>query len=95
LLKVQFLPLQLPYYGSRNEAMSLCWRFTWNSTHHPEASGRTAVYETRTYDGVRGAVRQLLAEPSTRLVAVFFLIHRIIYKLAIYKLLKTCNFAVF
>jgi hypothetical protein len=32
---------------------------------------RTAVYETRTYGGVRGALRQFLAEPSTRLVAVF------------------------
>jgi hypothetical protein len=28
---------------------------------------RTAVYETRTYGGVRGALRQFLAEPSTRL----------------------------
>ena len=27
----------------------------------------TAVYETRTYGGVRGALRQFLAEPSTRL----------------------------
>ena len=30
---------------------------------------RTAVYETRTYGGVRGALRQFLAEPSTRLAA--------------------------
>ena len=31
---------------------------------------RTAVYEIRTYGGVRGALRQLvLAEPSTRLAA--------------------------
>ena len=28
---------------------------------------RTAVYETRTYGGVRGAFRHLMAEPSTRL----------------------------
>ena len=28
---------------------------------------RTAVYETRMYGGVRGALRQLMAEPSTRL----------------------------
>ncbi|MFV8346591.1 hypothetical protein, partial [Flavobacterium sp. ZB4P13] len=31
---------------------------------------RTAVYETRTYGGVRGALRQFLAEPSTRLATV-------------------------
>jgi len=30
---------------------------------------RTAVYETRMYGGVRGALRQLMAEPSTRLPA--------------------------
>jgi hypothetical protein len=36
---------------------------------------RTAVYETRTYGGVRGALRQFLAEPSTRLaVRCFFVI---------------------
>jgi hypothetical protein len=28
---------------------------------------RTAVYETRMYGGVGGALRQLMAEPSTRL----------------------------
>ncbi|SFF27975.1 hypothetical protein SAMN04488131_11399 [Flavobacterium xueshanense] len=33
---------------------------------------RTAVYETRTYGGVRGALRQFLAEPSTRLWAGCF-----------------------
>ena len=33
---------------------------------------RTAKYETRTLGGVRGALRQLLAEPSTRLPTVLF-----------------------
>ena len=33
---------------------------------------RTAVYETRTYGGVRGALRSYLgAEPSTRLAAFY------------------------
>ncbi|MBG6063699.1 hypothetical protein IWX83_003517 [Flavobacterium sp. CG_9.1] len=32
---------------------------------------RTAEYVTRTFGGVRGALRQLLAEPSTRLAEVF------------------------
>ena len=32
---------------------------------------RTAVYETRTYGGVRGALRQFLAEKSTRLQEAF------------------------
>lgn len=31
---------------------------------------RTAEYVTRTLGGVRGALRQLLAEPSTRLIMV-------------------------
>ena len=35
---------------------------------------RTAKYETRTLGGVRGALRQLLAEPSTRLACVIFLL---------------------
>ena len=30
---------------------------------------RTAVYEIRMYGGVRGALRQYLAEPSTQLAA--------------------------
>ena len=33
---------------------------------------RTAEYVTRTLGGVRGALRQLLAEPSTRLAAAFY-----------------------
>lgn len=33
---------------------------------------RTAEYVTRTLGGVRGALRQLLAEPSTRLPAGYF-----------------------
>ena len=33
---------------------------------------RTAEYVTRTLGGVRGALRQFLAEPSTRLYAVLF-----------------------
>ena len=35
---------------------------------------RTAEYVTRTFGGVRGALRQLLAEPSTRLPDVFILV---------------------
>ncbi|MDI6047531.1 hypothetical protein, partial [Flavobacterium yafengii] len=35
---------------------------------------RTAVYEIRTYGGVRGALRQFLAEPSTRLYDGFLFI---------------------
>ena len=30
---------------------------------------RTAQYENRTLGGVRGALRQLMAEPSTRFLA--------------------------
>ena len=37
---------------------------------------RTAQYENRTLGGVRGALRQLMAEPSTRLP----LVRRIAYK---------------
>jgi hypothetical protein len=36
---------------------------------------RTAVYETRTYGGVRGALRQFLAEPSTRLAVRLFILY--------------------
>ena len=40
--------------------------------HGTEPIGlRTAVYETRTYGGVRGAVRHLMADPPTRLANVF------------------------
>jgi hypothetical protein len=38
---------------------------------------RTDVYETLTYGGVRGAVRQFLAEPSTRLAVVPILTTRL------------------
>jgi len=33
---------------------------------------RTVVYKTRMYGGVRGALRQLMAEPSTRLCNDFY-----------------------
>ena len=39
----------------------------WPNTISDRFHYRTAVYETRTYGGVRGALRQFLAEPSTRL----------------------------
>ena len=35
---------------------------------------RTAEYVTRTLGGVRGALRQLLAEPSTRLAVVILVV---------------------
>ena len=35
---------------------------------------RTAEYVTRTFGGVRGALRQLLAEPSTRLAVVILVV---------------------
>jgi len=43
----------------------------WSNTISDKFHYRTAVYETRTYGGVRGALRQFLAEPSTRLAAGF------------------------
>src|SRR5680860_457179 len=39
----------------------------WSNTISDKFHYRTAVYETRTLGGVRGALRQFLAEPSTRL----------------------------
>ena len=50
---------------------------------------RTAVYETPTYGGVRGALRSFGAEPSTRLGDVFlFIFYFCIYEF-IFCILKT------
>lgn len=42
----------------------------WNTTNL-KFHYRTAQYETRTLGGVRGALRHLMAEPSTRLCVEF------------------------
>lgn len=64
------------HYFATLEEKRLCFL---NRITHPTQpiSLRTAVYETRTYGGVRGALRQFLAEPSTRLPAAFLVLNTV------------------